>query len=240
MLKINLPSFKIDDSEILKEICLSLHAKQNLTILGSNGAGKSTLAKLLCGLLKSKDSIMIEDRYIESYAPDVRTNLINYIPPKLSIYESYITVEDFLQLGRYKQTQKMQDIEALLSRLGLKKLQKAYCISLSSGEQQLLLLASSLLHQAKITIFDEPTSNLDPQKIKLIFDILEKSEQLQQKIVITHNLQLAYKLNYPVLHMKEGVGTYHDSAEAFFETDNLNDVFQGAVIKDGDTISVKL
>lgn len=235
MLKVNLPSFKIDNKEILREISLHLKEHENLTILGSNGAGKSTLAKLLCGLIKSKKSIKIEDTFIESLADDRRSSLINYIPPKLSIYDSYINVYDFLALSQHH-----SKIEEVLKLLELEKFQERYCSDLSSGEQQLLLLASALVQDAKLTIFDEPTSNLDPKKTKSVFEILKNENYLKQKIIITHDLQLASKLNYPILYIADGKGKKFKSADAFFEPSNIQDIFGDSVIKNGKNVVVNL
>jgi iron complex transport system ATP-binding protein len=234
MLKANFPSYKIDDKEILKDISLHLKDSQNLTILGSNGAGKSTLAKLLCGILKSKNLVSLDGSFIEKLADKKRAKLINYIPPKLSIYDTYINVYDFLALNNQH-----KDIEKTLKLLGLEKFRQSYCSDLSSGEQQLLLIASALVHEAKITIFDEPTSNLDPQKTKKVFEIL-KSDILKQKIIISHDLQLALRLGYPILYILNGKGRYFESVDEFFTSSNLKEIFGDSVIKDDDIVVVNL
>ena len=235
MLKVNLPSFKIDEKEILKKISFELKEGENLTILGSNGAGKSTLAKLLCGLLKSKKSIMIEDTFIESLASYRRSKLINYIPAKLSIYDTYINVYDFLALSHHP-----SKIEEVLRLLELEKFQKSFCSDLSSGEQQLLLLASALVQNAKLTIFDEPTSNLDPKKTKSVFKILKNSNFLKQKIIITHDLQLALKLNYPILYITKGDTKQYKNTDEFFTSSNLQALFGDSVVRDGQNVLVNL
>jgi iron complex transport system ATP-binding protein len=234
MLKANFPSYKIDDKEILKDISLHLKDSQNLTILGSNGAGKSTLAKLLCGILKSKNLVSLDGSFIEKLADKKRAKLINYIPPKLSIYDSFITVYDFLALGYHE-----SKIGEVLKLLEIEEFEKTSCSTLSSGEQQLLLVASALVHDAKITIFDEPTSNLDPKKTKKIFDIL-KSNLLKQKIVITHDLQFAYKLGFPIYYIFEGRAEMFEDVEEFFDKTNLEKLFEGSVEKLGEDVVIKL
>ena len=240
MLKVNLPPFKIDGKSILKQMHMQLKSGENLTILGSNGAGKSTFARLLCGLLKSEKSIMIEDKYIEDIHHNKRAELINYIPPKLSIYDEYISVEDFLALNKCKQTPKDKKIVQTLKLLGLEKYQKSFCSELSSGESQLLLLSSALVQNAKLTIFDEPTSNLDPIKTKLVFNILKDERYLKQKIIISHDLQFALKLGFPILYIDEGKGVNFESADEFFTPSNLELVFKGSVERDGSNVMVKM
>ncbi len=240
MLKINLPFYKIDKNVILKNIGLHLRDYENLTILGSNGAGKSTFAKLLCALLKSEKVVLLEDKYIENIDAKKRAKLINYIPAKLSIYDEYISVEDFLALSECKQTSKAKKILQVLKLVGLQKHQKSFCTQLSSGESQLLLLSSALIQDAKLTIFDEPTSNLDPIKTKLVFDILKDEMQLNQKIVITHDLQFALKLGFKILYIDEGKGINFESVDEFFASSNLEHIFKGSVVRSGDNIVVKM
>ncbi len=236
MLKVNLPTFKINQKEILKDIYLNIQDNESLTILGSNGAGKSTLARIICGLLPTKESIKIKNSFIENIDHKQRSKLINYIPPKLSIYDSFITAEDFLSLS----THENRDTQKTLKLLDIEQHKNSYTSTLSSGEQQLLLLASAILHDAKLTIFDEPTSNLDPQKIKKVFDIIKNPAYLKEKIIITHDLQFAYKLSFPIFYINNGKGEYFENSDKFFNELNLQRVFKGSVIKNGENIVVKL
>jgi len=239
MLKVNLPRYEIDGKVILKDISFRLHEGENLTVLGANGVGKSTLAKVLCGLYRSENAVFVEGVALEKLAASKRSALINYIPPKLDIYDAYIRVEDFLGLSHYRGTLQEKRLYKVLQLLGLQQFAKSFCTQLSSGEQQLLLVASALIHRAKRTIFDEPTSNLDPLKTKKIFDILQ-SDALASKVVITHDLQFAYRLGYPVLYLYEGSGEWYESSTHFFSEENLEKIFHGSVTKTCDTVRVAL
>ena len=234
MLKINSLNYNIKQKVLLKAISLHLKVGENLTILGANGSGKSTLAKILCGLIPTKKEVLLQDRYIEDIAGRKRASYINYMPTKFSLYDPYITLKEYLQLSRYKVSTKEQRYREVLSLLGLLPYENSYAHALSSGEQQLLLLASSMIQSADITIFDEPTSNLDPKKSKLVFDILKDSQMLKQKILITHDLQLAYKLHYPILYIEEGRAAYFK--EGFFECANLEKYFNDSIMIVDDNI----
>ncbi len=235
----NLPRYRIDDRVILRGIDLTLHAGENLTILGSNGAGKSTLAKILCGVIPTRASVRIDERYIEDLSARERSRLIDYIPPRLSVYDHFVRAEDFLALSARNGEVQREQLHAVLALLGLESLAHHYCMQLSSGEQQLLLTASALIHDAAITIFDEPTANLDPRRIKRIFEIIV-SDRLAQKIVITHDLQFAYRLGYPILYIDEGEGSWYSDCADFFDAANLSALFGDSVVKQCDTITVQL
>jgi len=228
---------KIDNysDEILEEITFELKENQNLTILGSNGAGKSTLAKLLCGITPS-ENIMIYGKKLHRLKAKERTKLINYIPAKLEIFDEYITLKEYLDLS---QLYTLLEAENLLNFLDIESLKDKSCKTLSSGEQQLTMLATAVLHNAKITIFDEPTANLDPKKSRDIFSLL-KSGLFQNKIIITHDLTLAYRLGYDILYIEGGKVDFYDTSKKFFHTSNLDHYFGSSVKKIDNFIMVNL
>ena len=219
MLKVNHYS-----NEILKNI--SFFMEDNFIILGSNGAGKSTLAKLLSNIIENKN-VEIFGKNISLLSEKERAEKINYIPAKLDIFDEYISVEEFLQLSFLDK--KYSNVEHIANALDITHLLKHSCHTLSSGERQLLLIASALAHQAEITIFDEPTSNLDQQHVKAIFNLLKYNENIKYKIIITHDLHLAYKLGYPVLFINKGEITFQGKSESFFNEESLEKYFGSSV-----------
>ncbi|AXX87224.1 iron siderophore ABC transporter, ATP-binding protein [Malaciobacter marinus] len=222
---------------ILKNISFFLNENENLVVLGENGAGKSTLAKVICGLIES-EAIELYEKNLNSLSQQERANFINYIPPKLSIFDEYITLKEFLELSSINSVDAKR-LKKVILLLNLKKLENRYCNDLSSGEKQLLLLASSLMHNAKITIFDELTANLDINRLKEVFDIF-KSNFLNQKIVITHNLDLAYALKFKILFLKDGKIEFFGENEEFFTNKNLNKFYKNSISKVNDHLVVNL
>ena len=235
---------KIDNysNEILKDISFSLEAGEHLIILGSNGVGKTTLAKVLCGMTPS-NSVIIDGINPSKLYGEKRAKLINYIPPKLDVFDEFITVREFLELGLINGVvgaQHPTGIHEVLEKLHIIHLSSKPCTSLSSGESQLLLIASALLHDARYTIFDEPTANLDPQKMQLLFALLKDETTLQSKVIITHNLDLAYKLGYNILFLEEGAVKFHGTSTDFFSQEHLDVLYDGSVEKNANNIVVKL
>ena len=229
MLKINNYS-----NSILNSITFSLESGKDLIILGSNGVGKTTLAKVLCGITPT-NSVTINGINLSKTYGKRRTKLINYTPPKLEVFDEFITVKEFLELGNSN-----LKIKAVLEILHISHLSNKTCKTLSSGESQLLLIASALLHNALYSIFDEPTSNLDPKKIQLLFKLLKDKSILKSKIIITHNLDLAYKLGYDILFLKDGNIHFYDTSHNFFTQENLDMLYDGSVEKQAHNIVIKL
>ena len=166
-----------------------------------------------------------------------RTRLINYIPPKLDVFDEFITVREFLELGL---REGVVGVASVLQKLHITHLENKSCHTLSSGESQLLLIASALLHDALYTIFDEPTANLDPQKMQMLFKVLKDPSTLSSKLIITHNLDLAYKLGFDILFLEEGAVKFHGASSKFFSQEHLDVLYDGAVEKNGNTIVVRL
>ena len=216
------------NSSILHEISFKLEDNENLIILGENGAGKSTLAKVLSNLIEN-NKVKIFNENINKIDDLKRASLVNYIPPKLSIFDEYITLREFLELSFISSVDN-EKINKIIKLLNLRKLENKYCKSFSSGEKQLLLLASSIIHDAEITIFDELTANLDISRLKEVFDIFN-GDLLKQKIIITHNLDLAYALKYKVLFLKDGIIEFFGSHDEFFDNKNLKRFYKDTIRK---------
>jgi len=219
---------------ILKDISFSV--QNNLIILGNNGAGKTTIAKVLSGIIAS-DCVTIDSFEPSKIYGDQKIELINYIPSHLEIFDEYLTVSEFLELSYFNPT---STIDMVLQDLNIEYLKKKTCKHLSSGESQLVLMASAILHNAKYTILDEPTSNLDPKRVQTIFHLLRNKDYLNNKIIITHNLNLAYQLGFDILFIEDGRIKYHGSSKDFFSTLNLKNFFDNSVKKIDNNILVNL
>jgi iron complex transport system ATP-binding protein len=94
---------------------------------------------------------------------------------------------------------------------------------LSSGEQQLTLIAQALAQQSEIIIFDEPTANLDPHNSKIIAEHIKGLKEYHQIILITHDLNLASYVQNPVLFIKEKKAHYYE--DGFFDDSVLKELY---------------
>ena len=230
MISLKNVSCSFDKREILDDI--SLEIEGDLSILGANGAGKSTLAKIICNLVAFEGSVTLEGKALQHYTPKEFAKSLCYIPPKLEIYDGFMTLQAFVLLGRfaykkgffdYSQEDKRLAAEALLF-LGIADLADATVSSLSSGEMQLALIAQALTQQSKIIIFDEPTANLDPKNSKIIARFIKKLQASTQIILITHDIVLAAFIAAPVAFIKER--KLHYFSEGFFERERLESLYE--------------
>jgi len=190
---------------------VTLKVQNHFSILGANGSGKSSFAKALSGLIEYEGEIAIDAQNIKTLTPNTRAKLLSYIPTKLELYDRLITVEEFVLLGRFPYKESLfsyakEDYNIandMLAFLGISHLAKHAIEELSSGEQQLTLIAQALTQQSKIIIFDEPTANLDPKNSKIIAQHIKALKKEHTIILITHDLHLAAFIDSPVLFIKD-------------------------------------
>jgi len=215
---------------ILEDI--SLKIPQHLTILGANGAGKSTLAKAICSLIEYEGEILLDDADIKKLKPKERAKLLAYIPAKLELYDAYITLFEFVLLGRFPFKKNLFDyskedrdiVRESLEFLHLSHLSKHSLNSLSSGESQLALIAQALTQKSRIIIFDEPTANLDPKNSKIIAQQIKMLQKSREIILITHDIHLAKFIDAPIAFIKEKKLLYFE--QDFFEPQTLSKLYE--------------
>ncbi len=223
---------------------ISFSAEGDLCVLGVNGIGKSTLAKALCGLIPARGEILIDGKDLHSFSAGLRAKAITYIPPKLESFDGLITVHEFVLMGRYPYKDPFtayseKDEKLVTTLIEESTLEAGHRISeLSSGQQQLLLIAQALSQQSDIIIFDEPTANLDPRHAKTFYDALNTLPETTQKIVITHDLNLARQLGFEILFLQEDAARHFKDPNIFFQADNLEKCYGVTFTINEDVIGV--
>ncbi len=232
---------KYANKTILEDI--SLHVSTHLSVLGANGSGKSSFAKALCHLIECEGDIFLDGKNIADLTPLELAKTITYIPAKLQVHDPYISVYEFILLGRfpYKESffEYSQDdkicVDTNIKLLNIEHLKEHSIHSLSSGEQQLVLIAQALTQESKIIIFDEPTANLDPFNSKVIAHYIKKLQDSHQIILITHDLHLAFYIDTPVLFIHKQKAHYYEEKETFFDSAILEKLYGVAF----DTLAVR-
>jgi len=230
MIKLNALTCNYEEKTVFENI--SLDIKSHISILGANGSGKSTLAKAICSLVPYSGKIFIEDKNIQTLSLKKKAKHIAYIPAKLQIYDTDISVSEFVLLGRFAYKKSFFDYSdedkkianEMLSYLNIAHLCQHLVSELSSGEQQLTLIAQALTQQSKTIIFDEPTANLDPHNAKLIAGHIKSLKNKHTVILITHDLHLAAFTNTPVLFLKNKSVHYYKK-EDFFDDAILEQLY---------------
>ena len=123
--------------------------------------------------------------------------------PHLTVLEN-VTLAPIL-VKRMPPVQAAELGRAILDRVGLGDKTGRYPSTLSGGQQQRVAIARSLAMQPEVMLYDEPTSQLDPQLVEEVFTVMKElaSERMTQ-IVVTHHEQFAREAGGRVLLMEEG------------------------------------
>ena len=152
-------------------------------ILGPNGAGKSTTISMLIGLKKpTKGQIR--------YAPNTKIGVVF----QASVLDEMLTVRENLTIRaqQYKEIVESR-VDDLIHQLGLTAFQKQLYGTLSGGQKRRVDIARALLSQPDILFLDEPTTGLDIQTRKAIWDLLSRLQKDEGMTIIltTHYLDEA-------------------------------------------------
>ena len=171
------------DHMAVDDIQLEFEKGSSNAILGPNGAGKSTTISMLIGLKKpTKGQIR--------YAPNTKIGVVF----QASVLDEMLTVRENLTIRaqQYKEiaASRMDD---LIHQLGLTAFQKQLYGTLSGGQKRRVDIARALLSQPDILFLDEPTTGLDIQTRKAIWDLLSRLQKDEGMTIIltTHYLDEA-------------------------------------------------
>ena len=171
------------DHTAVKDINLEFKKGSFNAILGPNGAGKSTTISMLIGLKRATNGQII-------YAPNTRIGVVF----QASVLDEKLTVKENLAIRaqQYKGI-KGGRVEDLINQLGLTVFQKQLYGTLSGGQKRRVDIARALLSNPDILFLDEPTTGLDIQTRKSIWDLLYRLQRDEGMTIIltTHYLDEA-------------------------------------------------
>lgn len=171
------------DHTAVKDINLEFKKGSFNAILGPNGAGKSTTISMLIGLKRATNGQII-------YAPNTRIGVVF----QASVLDEKLTVKENLAIRaqQYKGI-KGGRVEDLINQLGLTAFQKQLYGTLSGGQKRRVDIARALLANPDILFLDEPTTGLDIQTRKSIWDLLYRLQRDEGMTIIltTHYLDEA-------------------------------------------------
>lgn len=172
--------------------------------LGLNGAGKSTTINIICSILK-KDSgtIKINDLDLDKDSNEIK-HLIGVVFQNstldgvLSVKENLLIRGGFYGLKGKALKNRLEEITDLLD---LEKILKKPVKNLSGGQKRRVDIARALINYPKILILDEPTTGLDPQTRKKIWNLIEDLRKRKKMTVFltTHYMEEANKADRVVM-----------------------------------------
>lgn len=185
---------------------LSFRVKEGelFAFLGINGAGKSTTISIMCGqLAKDAGSVRIDGVDLDKELNRIKRSL--GVVFQASVLDAALTVRQNLEsrAALYGISGKAfkKRLEELAALLDFSDLLGRTVGRLSGGQRRRIDIARALLHEPKILILDEPTTGLDPQTRRLLWDVITQLRQEKQMTVFltTHYMEEAADADYVVI-----------------------------------------
>ena len=237
-----------DGKNVVDSVSFEVKKGEIFGILGPNGAGKTTTLEMLEALRPIDGGVATIDGIDVAKKPKDIKNIIGIQLQSTAFYDKLTLREQLKMFGSlYGRT---VDTEALLAKVQLTEKAKNYVEQLSGGQKQRFAIASTLVNNPKVLFLDEPTTGLDPQARRNLWDLIKEIRDEGITILLTtHYMDEAELLCDRLAIMDSGkiitIDTPHNliqqllargfKKEQVVEQANLEDVFidlTGKAIRD--------
>lgn len=206
-------SKKFGSVSALKNVNLKCKKGEIHVLIGENGAGKSTILKILSGIYQQNSgTIELDGKQLKFNNPmDAQSHGIDMVFQELTLVNELTVVENIF-LG--KEIKKFGKIDYKRQSELLKKCMDEYGIAidpdaivdrLSVAQKQLVEILKVLIRDPEIIIFDEPTSSLAKNEVKILFEIMRKLKENNKVIIyISHRMEEIFEIGDVVTVFKDG------------------------------------
>lgn len=215
---------------VLCGVDLTVKDGETLVIIGGSGTGKSMLLKNVVGLIKpDKGSIIIDGVDVTRAKKEELFNVqknIGYLFQEAALFDS-MTIEENVAFGlrnlsNLSETEIKERVTSCLNMVGLKDIEKLKPAALSGGMKKRVGLARAIAYRPKYVFYDEPTTGLDPIMSDVIGSLILylKKELNITSIVVTHDMQSAYKIADRIIMLYLGKVIFNGTVEDVKNTKN--------------------
>lgn len=236
MIELKNVSFKYELQEEKTIKNLDLHVKQGefVGIIGKNGSGKTTLCNIIRGIIPDfvqgeiTGDIIIDNKNIDDIERGEMAELVGFVFQnpfsqisgiKKTVFEEIAYGLENLGVEREEIRQRVTDVIKLLK---IEDLQDKNPNELSGGQSQRVAIASIIVMNPKILIFDEPTSQLDPLGTEEIFDILKLLKSQNKTIILVeHKIDLIAEYADRVVVMDNGEIIFNGETHEVLSNDKI-------------------
>jgi len=172
-----------DSFQAVKGISFDVYENEIFGLLGPNGAGKSTTLEIIETLRTKTSGQVIVNGFDLDKEPDEIKKIIG-VQLQSSGYYPGLTLVELIELFCGLYNRKVDSME-LLEMVNLKDKAKSQFKQLSGGQKQRFSVATTLINQPKIIFLDEPTTGLDPQARRSLWELIKQIRQRGTTVIIT-------------------------------------------------------
>lgn len=208
MIKVDQLSVRYHDgNQVLNQLNMQIDKGETIGLIGANGAGKSTLLMSMVGiLLPSEGTIEIDGLLVsKKNLREIRERIgVVFQNPDDQLFMSNVYDDIAFGLRNYGMEEEVirQKVTRIIEELGVEKLQHMNSHKLSGGEKRIIALATVLVMEPSVLLFDEPTSFLDLKTRRRLIQLLKGVPMT--KLIATHDLDMALELCDRIVVIKEG------------------------------------
>ncbi len=229
MIKVENLYKSFETKKVLQGVSLEVKDGETLVIIGGSGTGKSILLKNLVGLIKPDSGKIIIDGI--DVTKTNKKNLreiqkkIGFLFQEAALFDS-LTIEENVSFGMKNLTNLSEEemkkrVSSCLNMVGLSSdIEKLKPSALSGGMKKRVGLARSIAYQPKYIFYDEPTTGLDPIMSDVIGELIIhlKKELKVSSIVVTHDMNSAYKIADRIIMLYLGKVIFEGTVEKLKQT----------------------
>lgn len=157
------------DLRAVDDVSFNIESGSIMGIIGQNGSGKTTIFRMILDFLTPEENGKVfwngKEMGKELY------NIVGYLPEERGLYEKLTVEQQILYFGRLRgmDAKDIKDkIDVWMEKFAVKGKRSDKVKTLSKGNQQKVQLISTLIHEPKLVILDEPFSGLDPVNSDLL------------------------------------------------------------------------
>ena len=230
-------SKRYGDTNVLKNINISVKKGEVVVIIGPSGCGKSTLLRCLNGLEEIQEGeVLLDDQVVNPNKKNLSKNrekigmvFQSYdLFPHLTILQN-VTLAPIKVKKRNRREVEKEALE-LLERVGLRSKKDDYPRQLSGGQKQRVAIVRALIMHPEVLLLDEITAALDTEMVREVLDVvLDLAKEGRTMVIVTHEMQFAKAVADRVIFLEGGRIVEEGEPKKLFEkpeTDRLQRFLQ--------------
>lgn len=172
---------------IFKEINFEFNNGNVYGIAGHNGSGKSTLSKIISGIIAPTKGKIIHTENEKKIIPEKLHDYLGFVSPYLVLYDEFTAEENLIHFSRIRGHKfDKEKAKHLLNHFGIYDRRNDLLKGYSSGMKQRMKFVFALMHNPRLLLLDEPTSNLDNEGKESVYQIIQE-ESKKNLVIIASN-----------------------------------------------------
>lgn len=228
MLEISHLKKSYNGQPVLRDVNLTLAQGEVMAVIGPSGTGKSTLLRCVNFLERPESGTITLDGLTVDAARATQAQIHALRRQTAMVFQNYNLLRNLTALENVMEpmvtVQRLPRVQArrraleLLDKVGLADKADFYPRKMSGDQQQRVGIARAMGGDAKVILFDEPTSSLDPELIGEVLAVIRQlAEEHTTMVIVTHEMKFAREVADTMIFLEDGIVAGEGTPEEIFE-----------------------